>query len=94
MRILLPVSWPIIMVSVIWQFTGIWNDFLFGSFSGRFRPPVTGGAEQPRQHLDRAPRPTTSTWPPPIITALPTIAVYVAAGRYFVRGLMAGSVKG
>ena len=52
-RILLPSSGPIIVVTVIWQFTNIWNDFLFGSvlFELRFHPDH-GGAQQPRQLVD------------------------------------------
>ena len=51
-RILLPVSGPIAVVSVIWQFTNIWNDFLFGVSFGGTEPADDGGAEQPRPVLD------------------------------------------
>lgn len=94
MRILLPSSGPIIVVSVIWQFTNIWNDFLFGaSFSGPDSTPMTvalnnlvnssTGVKEYNVHFAGA-----------ILAALPTLIVYIVAGRYFVRGLMAGSVKG
>jgi glucose/mannose transport system permease protein len=93
-RILLPVSGPIAVVSVIWQFTGIWNDFLFGaSFAGLGAMPMTvalnnlvnssTGVREYNVHFAGA-----------IMAALPTLFVYVVAGRFFVRGLMAGSVKG
>ncbi|MGF6228344.1 glucose/mannose transport system permease protein [Inquilinus ginsengisoli] len=94
-RILLPNSIPIIVVTVIWQFTNIWNDFLFGvSFAGSGTAmPVTvalnnivnssTGVKEYNVHMAAA-----------IIAALPTLVVYVLAGRYFVRGLMAGAVKG
>ena len=92
-RILLPVSSPIIVVSVIWQFTNIWNDFLFGaSFGGTSQPMTVAlnnlvqsstGVKEYNVHFAGA-----------ILAALPTLLVYVVAGRYFVRGLMAGSVKG
>lgn len=94
LRIMLPVSLPIIMVTVIWQFTQIWNDFLFGA-------SLTSGGSQPmtvalnnlvntstgvkRYNVDMAGA---------ILTALPTLVIYVLAGKYFVRGLTAGSVKG
>ena len=93
-RILLPSSAPIIIVTVIWQFTNIWNDFLFGaSFSDADSMPITvalnnlvnssTGVKEYNVHFAGA-----------ILAALPTLIVYVVSGRYFVRGLMAGSVKG
>ena len=54
LRILLPNSVPIITVTVIWQFTNIWNDFLFGaSFTTGSSAPDHRGAEQHRQYVDR-----------------------------------------
>ena len=92
-RIMLPVSGPIAVVSVIWQFTNIWNDFLFGaSFGGTSQPMTVAlnnlvqsstGVKEYNVHFAGA-----------ILAALPTLVVYIVAGRYFVRGLMAGSVKG
>src|SRR5688572_22123190 len=93
-RILLPSSGPIVVVTVIWQFTNIWNDFLFGaSFADVDSMPMTvalnnlvsssTGVKEYNVHFAGA-----------IMAALPTLLVYVVAGRYFVRGLMAGAVKG
>ena len=93
-RVLLPSSCPIIVVSVIWQFTNIWNDFLFGaSFADFDSTPITvalnnlvnssTGVKEYNVHFAGA-----------ILAALPTLVVYVVSGRYFVRGLMAGAVKG
>ena len=93
-RILLPNSAPIIVVCVIWQFTNIWNDFLFGaSFSDFTSFPLTvalnnlvnssTGVKEYNVHFAGA-----------FIAAIPTLVVYVLSGKYFVRGLMAGSVKG
>ncbi len=93
-RIMLPSSGPIIVVSVIWQFTNIWNDFLFGaSFADLDSQPMTvalnnlvsssTGVKEYNVHFAGA-----------ILAAMPTLLVYIVAGRYFVRGLMAGSVKG
>jgi glucose/mannose transport system permease protein len=93
-RILLPSSAPIIVVTVIFQFTNIWNDFLFGaSFTTGGNAPMTvalnnlvntsTGVREYNIHMAAA-----------MIAALPTLLVYVLAGRYFVRGLMAGAVKG
>lgn len=94
MTIFLPLSLPIIVVTVIWQFTQIWNDFLFGvSFSQAGTQPVTVA-------LNNIVNSTTGVkeynvdMAAAIIAALPTLLVYVVAGKYFVRGLTAGSVKG
>ncbi len=93
-HIFIPLSTPIFVVTIIWQFTQIWNDFLFGVvYSGSGTQPITvalnnlvntsvGGKEY---NVDMAAA---------IIAALPTLAVYVIAGKYFVRGLTAGAVKG
>ena len=93
-HIFLPLSTPIFVVTIIWQFTQIWNDFLFGVvYSGSGTQPITvalnnlvntsvGGKEY---NVDMAAA---------IIAALPTLLVYVIAGKYFVRGLTAGAVKG
>ncbi len=92
--IFLPLSLPIVVVTVIWQFTNIWNDFLFGvSFSQAGTQPVTVA-------LNNIVNSTTGVkeynvdMAAAIIAALPTLLVYVVAGKYFIRGLTAGSVKG
>jgi glucose/mannose transport system permease protein len=93
-RIMLPSSGPILVVTVIWQFTNIWNDFLFGaSFAAGGAAPITVALNNivntstgvKEYNVDMASA---------MMTALPTLLVYVLAGRYFVRGLMAGAVKG
>lgn len=92
--IMLPAALPIIVVSCIWQFTQIWNDFLFGvSFTAGDSSPVTVALNnivnvtmgRKQYNVDMAAA---------MIAALPTLIVYVVAGRYFVRGLTAGAVKG
>jgi glucose/mannose transport system permease protein len=92
--IVLPLSTPILMVTLIWQFTNIWNDFLFGvAFSGAESKPVTVG-------LNNLANTTSSVkaynvdMAAALISALPTFVVYVFASQYFVRGLTAGAVKG
>jgi glucose/mannose transport system permease protein len=93
-RILLPNSTPIFIVTVIYQFTNIWNDFLFGStFAAGDQSPMTvalnnlvntsTGIVEYNVNMAAA-----------IIAAAPTLFVYIVGGRYFVRGLMAGAVKG
>ncbi len=93
-RIMLPVSAPIAVVSVIWQFTNIWNDFLFGaSFSGLNSTPMTVALNNLVQSSTGV-KEYNVNFAGAILAALPTLVVYIVAGRYFVRGLMAGSVKG
>jgi glucose/mannose transport system permease protein len=93
-RLLLPNSGPIVVVTIIWQFTNIWNDFLFGaSFSDYSSFPLTvalnnlvnssTGVKEYNVHFAGA-----------FLAAIPTLVVYILSGKYFVRGLMAGSVKG
>lgn len=92
--LLLPMSLPTIVVAVIWQFTQIWNDFLFGvAFTVGDSNPVTVALNNivasstgvKEYNVDMAAA---------IIAALPTLLVYIVAGKYFVRGLAAGAVKG
>ena len=93
-KILMPISIPIIVVAVIWQFTQIWNDFLFGSsFSFGTSAPiqvalnnmVMSSASVKEYNVNMASA---------IIAGLPTLIVYVLAGKYFIRGLTSGAVKG
>lgn len=93
-RIILPLSPPIFVVCIIWQFTQVWNDFLFGVvFSGSNTQPITVALNNlvntatgvKEYNVDMAAA---------MIAALPTLFVYVVAGKYFVRGLTAGAVKG
>lgn len=93
-KVLLPISGPIIVVTVIWQFTNIWNDFLFGSsFSFGDSAPVQVALNNmvltstsvKQYNVDMAAA---------FIAGFPTLLVYILAGKYFIRGLTAGSVKG
>jgi glucose/mannose transport system permease protein len=92
-RIVLPLSPPILIVTVIWQFTHIWNEFLYGvTFTTGQQQPVTAAlialsaavADIPQHGVQSA---------AVIIAALPTLLIYLLGGRYFVRGLTAGAVK-
>ncbi len=94
LSIILPTSIPIIVVSCIWQFTQIWNDFLFGvSFTSGAHSPITVALNnivnvttgRKQYNIDMAAA---------MIAGIPTLLVYIVAGRYFVRGLTAGAVKG
>jgi glucose/mannose transport system permease protein len=92
-HILFPISMPGFVVVMIWQFTSIWNDFLFGIIVTS-RPavqPITvalnnmAGSYIVEWNVQMAGA---------LLAALPTLLVYVLLGRYFMRGLLAGSLKG
>jgi glucose/mannose transport system permease protein len=91
-RIVLPLSAPGFVVTVIWQFTSVWNDFLFAIFLSNTRNgPVTialnalAGGQLSNYAASMAGA---------MIASVPTLVVYIILGRYFVSGLMSGSVKG
>ena len=93
LRIVLPLSPPILIVTVIWQFTHIWNEFLYGvTFTTGSQQPVTAAliglnaaiADVPQHGVQSA---------AVVIAALPTLLVYLFGGKYFLRGLTAGAVK-
>jgi len=92
-KILLPISMPGFVVVIIWQFTNIWNEFLFAVTitSDPTKQPITvalvnlAGSQVVQWNVQMAGA---------LIAALPTLIVYIILGRYFVRGLLAGSVKG
>ncbi len=93
-RIVLPLSPPILIVTVIFQFTGIWNEFLMGvTFTSGLQQPVTAAliaiattapTDVPQYGVQSA---------AVLLAALPTLLVYFLGGRYFLRGLTAGAVK-
>jgi glucose/mannose transport system permease protein len=90
--VVFPLSLPAFVVVIIWQFTQIWNEFLFAvTLSNPSSQPITvalaqlAGGEAVKWNLPMAGA---------LLAALPTLVVYVVFGRYFVRGLLAGSVKG
>jgi glucose/mannose transport system permease protein len=91
--VILPLSAPAFVVAAIWQFTSIWNDFLFAVFL------ITDPASYP---VTVALNNTTGSLVTPynlqiaaaMLASLPTLIVYILLGRYFVRGLLAGSLKG
>ncbi len=92
-HVLFPLSVPGFVVVMIWQFTSIWNDFLFAATvtSNPATQPITVG-------LNNLAGSYIVEWnvqmAGALMTALPTLLVYIFLGRYFMRGLMAGSLKG
>ena len=93
-RIVIPLSTPILVVTLIWHFTNIWNDFLYGVvFSGADSKPITVGLNN-LANTSSSVKEYNVDMAAALIAALPTLFVYVVAGKYFVRGLTAGAVKG
>ncbi len=92
-KVLFPISLPGFVVVIIWQFTNIWNEFLFAVTvtSDPTKQPITvalvnlAGSQVVEWNVQMAGA---------IITALPALLVYIFLGKYFLRGLLAGSVKG
>ena len=93
-KIVLPISGPTFVVCIIWQFTQIWNDFLFGIvFASGDSQPITVGLNN-LVNTSTGVKEYNVNMAAAVIAALPTLLVYLVAGRYFVRGLTAGAVKG
>jgi glucose/mannose transport system permease protein len=92
-KIVLPISPPILIVTVIWQFTGIWNEYLFGVvFTGGRQQPITAAlvALQTGQ-MNAHPYDIASC--AVLIGAVPPLLIYFFGGKYFVRGLTQGAIK-
>ena len=91
---MLPASVPMLVVAAIMQVTGVWNDYILGLvFAGRDNLPMT-------VQLNNVINTTTGTrlynvnMAATILTALVPLAIYFLSGRWFVRGIAAGAVKG
>lgn len=92
--VMLPMSTPIIVVAAILQITGIWNDFLLGTvFAGRENWPMTVQLNNVI-NTTMGEKPYNIHMAATILTALVPLVVYFVSGRWFVRGIAAGAVKG
>jgi glucose/mannose transport system permease protein len=88
----LPIAPPAFAVSMIWQFTSAWNDFLFGVLltSSEYWPitvalnNIAGSQAVPFNEAMAS----------ALLACVPTLLVYMLLGRFFMRGLMAGALKG
>jgi glucose/mannose transport system permease protein len=91
--VVLPLSAPAFVVTAIWQFTSIWNDFLFAVFlvTDPASWPITVAVNNTAGSLVTEYNLQMSA---ALLASLPTLVVYILLGRYFIRGLMAGSLKG
>ena len=93
-QIMLPMSIPILVVAVILQVTGIWNDFLFGViFAGTKNWPMTVQLNN-IVNTTQGVKEHNVNMAATILTGLVPLTIYFVSGRYFVRGIAAGAVKG
>ncbi len=92
-RIIFPVSMPGFVVVIIWQFTNIWNEFLF-AVTVLQKPELQPITVALRNLSGSQIKEWNMVMAGTIIAAMPTLLIYVVTGRYFIRGLLAGSVKG
>ena len=87
-------STPILVVATILQVTGIWNDFIFGlTFAGRENLPMTVQLNN-IVNSTQGERAYNTDMAATLLTALVPLLVYFGSGRWFVRGIAAGAVKG
>ena len=94
LQLMLPMSLPIIVVAVILQVTGIWNDFILGLvFAGRENLPMTVQLNN-IINSTQGERAYNVNMAATILTSMVPLAVYFVSGRWFVRGIAAGAVKG
>ena len=92
--IMLPMATPMLVVAVILQVTGIWNDFILGLvFAGRENLPMTVQLNN-IVNSTQGERAYNVDMAATLLTALVPLVVYFASGRWFVRGIAAGAVKG
>jgi glucose/mannose transport system permease protein len=92
--IMLPLSTPMVIVAVILQVTGVWNDFLLGTvFAGQSNWPMTVQLNNIVNTTQGA-RAYNVDMAATILTAAVPLAIYFVSGRWFVRGIAAGAVKG
>jgi glucose/mannose transport system permease protein len=88
----LPIAPPAFAVSMIWQFTSAWNDFLFGVLlTNKDSWPITVALNN---IAGSQAVPFNEAMASALLASVPTLLVYVLLGRFFMRGLMAGSLKG
>ena len=92
-KIILPLSPPILIVTVIWQFTGIWNEYLFGAVftSGRGQPITAALISLASNETNARIYDVMSA--AVLIGAVPPLLIYFFGGKYFVRGLTQGAIK-
>jgi len=92
-KVLFPLSLPGFVVVIIWQFTNIWNEFLF-AVSILQRPEMQPITVALRNLSGSQIKEWNIVMAGTLIAAVPTLLIYIILGRYFIRGLLAGSVKG
>ena len=94
LQIMLPLSVPIVVVAVIWETTAVWNDYLFGLvFAGRDNQPMTNQLQILARSDTGVPE-YNVIMAATLLTAMVPLIIYFTSGKWFVRGIAAGAVKG
>ena len=93
-QLMVPMSLPIFVVATIMQTTGIWNDFILGLiFAGRENFPITVQLNN-IINSTQGEKVYNVNMAATLLTSMVPLAVYFVSGRWFVRGIAAGAVKG
>lgn len=92
-HVMFPLSIPGFVVVIIWQFTNIWNEFLFAVTTLQ-KPELQPITVALRNLSGSQIKEWNVVMAGTLIAAIPTLIIYIFLGRYFIRGLLAGSVKG
>jgi glucose/mannose transport system permease protein len=92
-RVMFPLSLPGFVVVIIWQFTNIWNEFLF-AVTILQKPELQPITVALRNLAGSQIKEWNMVMAGALIAAIPTLLIYIILGRFFIRGLLAGSVKG
>ena len=92
-HVMMPLARPMLAVAVILQFTAVWNDYLFALVFGGRAAPVTVALNN-LINAEIGEKQYNVNMAGVLLTVLPTILVYLLAGRWFMRGLAAGAIRG
>jgi ABC-type glycerol-3-phosphate transport system permease component len=94
-RIMLPMSWPVVIITAIFTFLGAWNDFmgpliyLHSPEKGTLALALNSFKSQ-FGSVDKVQLLMAAS----VVTMIPCILLFFFAQRYFIKGLNLGAVKG
>jgi multiple sugar transport system permease protein len=92
-QVVLPLLKPIIVTLAVFTFLAAWNDFMWPliALTGEqhYTLPV-GLASLSREHVQDSGLMMAGA----VVTVIPVLALFLALQRYYLRGLLLGSIKG